>query len=284
MIINCTSVSQALEELRVHIACEPVDARTLLIQTGRFFADGDGVELLVRPSVDGEYVIISDGGITHARLNLYTDSEPSNSVSTLWEDIKSEYGVEVSGGRIYQRVSTTMLSSGLSVVGDACIAMDAARMLSVSERRTFSDEIREWLADEASLSISPSRKVQDRFGDDQTVTAIVESQRGEVVLQAAGGTSSSSRKQSIQRAFWVMSHLENVPIQNRLVVIERPPRGADRKFAHQVQTLSQASYVGSFTRQRTLERFLSADDVPDERDMVTQTPGQLGLAPHSEWT
>lgn len=284
MIISCESVSEALDQLRAQIACEAVDERTVLIQTGHFFADGDGVELLVRPSVNGEYVVVSDGGVTHARMSLYVDTEPGKAVSALWDDVKSEFGVEVSRDRIYVRMPTSMLASAISVLADACIAMDSARMLAVGERRTFSDELREWLASEVSLPVSQSQKVPDRFGDDQTVTAIVETRRGEVVLQAAGGTSGSARKQAFQRAFWVMSNMgESIPVQNRLVVVERPPRTYDRKFAHQVETLAQTAYVGSFTRQRTLEGFLRASEAPEERDLVMQTPGQLGLASRADW-
>lgn len=276
----CDAFSAALEGLRGEISCRPShDGTTLVILTGRYFADGDAVELMLRPSEDGERVVVSDGGLTRARLDLAGTDLGAARPKALWRDIIAEFGVREMSDRVFVRGKASAAAASISLLADACVALDTVRLLTAGERQTFADKVRLWLRSEAHLDVQESTSVVDRWGEPQTVTALVESPRGEVVVQAASGRNISDLRGSMEHAFWVMGGLieAQYPIANRLTLVESvPTRPASRdRMEALVRRLTDASYVGSFEGQISAKTFLSIEEPPSERDFVFQSLGQI---------
>jgi hypothetical protein len=146
------------------------------------------------------------------------------------------------------------------------------------ERRTFADKVRAWLGDEAGLEVKRT-SVVDKFGSLQTVTAVVDSPRGEVVIQGASGRKMTALRTSMEHAFWVMGGLgeEDHPTANRLTLLESVPsrRTNEDTLRGLVRRLEETCYVGTFEGQLSVQRFLSAVTPPATRDFVFQSLGQL---------
>lgn len=141
MSANCMDFAQTLQDLRSDITCrQSHDESTLIVTTGRFFSDGDAVELLVRPSDDGARVVVSDGGLVSARLGLSGTGLSSARSRTLWQDIIAEFGVREASTRVFVQADYETAAASISILADACIALDSIRLLSAGERRTFTDD------------------------------------------------------------------------------------------------------------------------------------------------
>lgn len=279
MTANCRDFSEALEELRNDITCRlSHDESTLIVTTGRFFSDGDSVELLVRPSEDGARVVISDGGLVSARLDLSGTGLASNRSKSLWKDILTEFGVREAGSRVFVQSTHDTAAAGISMLADACIALDSIHLLSSGERRTFADKVRAWLKNEAGYEVKGT-SVVDRFGSTQTVTAVVDSPRGDIVIQGAGGRRLPELRSSMEHAYWVMGGLgeRDHPIGNRLTLLEAVPgrTASEDALRGLVRRISETSCVGSFESQISAQRFLAMQEPPDVHDFVFESLGQL---------
>jgi hypothetical protein len=289
MIADCMDFAEALQELRSDITCRlSHDKSTLIVTTGRFFSDGDGVELLVRPSDDGARVVISDGGLVSARLDLSGPGLASTRAKSLWKDVLAEFGVREAGSRVFVQATYETAAAGISILADACIALDSIQLLSAGERRTFAEKVRSWLKDEAGFEVKRT-SVVDKFGSPQTVTAVVDSPRGEVVIQGASGRKLAELRSSMEHAFWVMGGLgeEDHPLGNRLTLLESVPgrHASADALRGLVRRISETSYVGSFEGQISVQRFLDAPSPPTTRDFVFESLGQLsGITFHPDPT
>lgn len=286
MTANCVDFAEALRELRDDITCRlSHDESTLIVTTGRFFSDGDAVELLVRPSDDGSRVVVSDGGLVSARLDLSGPGLASARAKSLWKDILAEFGVKEAANRVFVQTQYEAAAAGISILADACIALDSIHLLTAGERRTFADKVRSWLTDEAGFAVKGT-SVVDKYGSPQTVTAVVDSPRGEVIIQGAGGRKVTDLRSSMEHAFWVMGGLgeQEHPIENRLTLLESVPgrRGGADTLRGLVRRFSESSYVGSFEGQISVQRFLTSAKPPANRDFVFESLGQLvGFNPQS---
>ncbi|BBX32150.1 hypothetical protein MMAG44476_27797 [Mycolicibacterium mageritense DSM 44476 = CIP 104973] len=279
MTANCMDFATALQVLRGDISCRlSHDESTLIVTTGRFFSDGDAVELLVRPSDDGARVIISDGGLASARLDLSGPGLGSTRAKSLWKDILAEFGVREAGSRVFVQATHETAAAGISILADACIALDSIHLLTAGERRTFADKVRSWLKEEAGYTVKRT-SVVDKYGSPQTVTAVVDSPRGEVIIQGASGRKLSDLRSSLEHAFWVMGGLgeNDHPLGNRLTLLESVPgrNSSEDTLRSLVRRISESSYVGSFEGQLSVQRFLGASELPGTRDFVFESLGQL---------
>lgn len=279
MKVNCVDFAEALKELRSDITCRTShDESTLIVTTGRFFSDGDAVELLVRPSEDGERVVVSDGGLVSARLDLSGSGLASARAKSLWSDILSEFGVREAASRVFVHARYDAAAAGISILADACIALDSVHLLAAGERRTFADKVRSWLTDEAGLTVK-STTVVDKYGGPQTVTAVVDSPRGDVVIQGASGRKLADLRTSMEHAFWVMGGLgdQEHPVGNRLTLLESVPgrRANEDTLRSLVRRISESSYVGSFEGQISIQKFLESPVPPINHDFVFESLGQL---------
>ncbi|WP_102146052.1 DUF1828 domain-containing protein [Mycobacterium hubeiense] len=274
------ALSSALDLLRSEITCRNAhDGKSLIVTTGRFFSDGDAVELLVRPSEDGERVVVSDGGLTRARLDLVGSDITSNRARSMWADVLDEFGIREVGGRVFLQTKADAAAAGISVLADACVALDSVHLLTMGERHTFVDKVRAWLRSEAKVPVQDKTSVVDRFGEAQTVTAIVDSPRGDLVVQAASGRRITDLRTSMEHAFWVMGglHESTYPLRNRLTILESVPTksATQDRLRSMTRRLAEVSYVGSFEGQISLRTFMTAKAAPPVHDFVFDSLGQL---------
>ena len=232
----------------------------------------------MRLSEDGERAVVSDGGVTMARRSLFGIESFSKSAQTLWDDIVTDFGVETVSDRVFARGPVQAMPHLIGLVADAAVALDSVRHLTESARFTFTEKLERWLSKEAGLKIKETRHVTDRLGEEQRVTAIVSSPRGEILVQGAGGKTPSNIKQSAEHAYFVFSGLDRQEwsLESRLIVLERLAVKTDQQMRAAkglVARLAEEAYVGTFESQLSLNRFLT-ETAPGERDMATQTYGQ----------
>lgn len=280
MSFETTDLAKAVESLRyAYRSGRTHDPRTWIVSTGRSYADGDSVEVFVRPSVDGTRVAVSDGGTSYARRGLYGLPSPTGGAASLWTDIISDFEVETEGERIFTRGPLAQLPGLISLIADVSLVLDSVRLLAEAERRTFSRKLENWLRQEPGITVSARTSVADRYGTQQKVTAIVESRGKQVLVQGAGGRTSSDLKNSAKHAAWVFGGLDDRhwPRESRLLIFERMPmRTAQQRLSAQllVSRLGEVAYVGSFDAPATVSRFL-AEGAPASTNMVTDVYGQV---------
>lgn len=275
---NHAVTDTVLEALRGQIfTAASHDERNTIVSTGRFYVDGDAVEVFVRLNEDGTRVVVSDGGITTARRSLYGVESLARSAGKLWQDILFEFGVETISDRVFARGSTESLPHLIGLVADASIALDSVRLLAENARQTFSDKLEKWLLFQGNHKLAESRTITDRHGDVQKFTAIVESPRGAVAIQGAGASSGGLR-QAAEHAYFLFSGLDEEawPVKSRLIVLEKLNVKTDpqiRSAKSLVSRLTEQAYVATFEGQLTLNRFLT-EEPGNERDLATLTFGQ----------
>lgn len=276
----CDSLSAAFEDLRREYRCTPAaDGRSLIVTTGRYFGDGDAVEVFVRFSDDGDRVAVSDGGLARARRGIVTNNEMSRGAQTLWDDILAEFGVLEIEDRVYVRGRAGQAAQLIAQVADASLTLDSVKLLIDQERATFAARLENWLRLDAQVQLAEDRTIFSRLGEPQTVTAIVESQRGRIAIQGAGGRTGGGILNAAYRAHWVFSGVDEseLPIDHRLVVLERTEgRRTKNGTLAMVPRLAEVAYVGTFEAQISLLRFLR-EPPPPNRDMVNVPFGQQSI-------
>lgn len=279
MTNSLVTVDAAVEQLRAHISAQAShDPKTIVVTSGRFHSDGEAIEVLVRLTEDGERVVVSDGGMTMARRYLYGADHLGQSASRLWEEIITDYGVETISDRIYLRGPINMIANLIGLIADTAVALDAVRLLSETKRKTFTEKLHTWLADMPGVRLSGENVVEDSYGDNQRVSAIVESRRGPILVQGAGGTNFSNVRQAAEHAYFVFTGLDATKWEHerRLIVLERLPLNTDlqqRNATSLVSRLTEHSYVSTFESRTTVGRFL-CEAAGTNRDLATMPYGQ----------
>ena|GEM_PF-5014638 len=278
MTSACKMLEGAFAALRQEFQCTPsADARTVLVSTGRFYADGDAVEVLVRFSEDGTRAAVSDGGLTRVRRDMFTAGEMSRGAAALWRDVIADFGVTEIDDRIYVRGTAASVAQMIAQIADTSLTLDSVKLLIEQERVTFATKLERWLRQEANVEVADNKVVPNRYGEPQLVTAIVGGSNRLVAVQGAGGHSASAVRSSAEHAHWVFSGLgDDWPIQNRLVVLERVDSRRHETVTSLVSRLKEVAYVASFERQISLRRFL-VESPPVDRDLVTVPFGQAFL-------
>lgn len=281
MSFEALRLAAAVESLQHTVSWSPTqDPRTWVVNTGRSYSDGDAVEVFVRPSTDCTRVAVSDGGISLARRGLYGLPQLSNSAASLWNEVLTDFDVETEGGRVFARGPVEQLSGLISLIADVALILDSVRLLAEGERQTFSTKLEQWLHHAAPGAVLSARtSVEDRYGTKQKITAVVETRGKEVLVQGAGGRTTSDLKSSAKHAAWVFGGLDDRqwPKESRLVVFERvPTHTAQQRINSQllISRLGEVAYVGNFEAPLTLSRFLS-EGAPESTDMVTTNYGQV---------
>ncbi|MFK0005512.1 hypothetical protein ACIQTZ_00515 [Paenarthrobacter sp. NPDC090520] len=277
---DCTILKPALDSLRAEYGCSRMfDSNTLVVSTGRYYSDGDPVEVYVRPQPDATRLAVSDGGLTHSRRALYAADDLTTRAKALWDDIVQDFGVLEFSDRIY---ATGPMSSAADLIGriaDVCLALDSVRLLSDGSRRTFASKLSSWLKEEGGFDVKAESTVADRFGNKQKFTAIIETSEREVLVQAAGGRGVQDLKRPAEHAYFAFTGLseDRWPMDARLIVIEHlvPRTAHQRKAARSLlDRLAEVAHVGSFEQQLSLSSFINRGS-DGQRDLVTNSYGQV---------
>ncbi|MDI2032964.1 DUF1828 domain-containing protein [Paenarthrobacter nitroguajacolicus] len=276
---DCTILNPAMESLRAEFSCSrSFDSTTLVVATGRYYSDGDPVEVYVRPQPDKDRLAVSDGGLTFSRRSLYAAEELSRTAKSLWDDIIQDFGVLEFSDRIYATGPVSAAADLIGRIADVCLALDSVRLLSDGSRRTFASTLSTWLKDEAGFNIKTESSVSDRFGNKQKFTAIVEAPDREILVQAAGGRGVQDLKRPAEHAYFAFTGLnaEQWPMDARLIVVEHlvPKTDNQRRAARGlIDRLSEVAHVASFEQQLSLSAFIRRGS-DGQRDLVTNTYGQ----------
>lgn len=249
--------------------------------SSRHYTDGDAVEVFVRLSADGQRLAVSDGGMSLARRDLYAASDLKGTARSLWEDILEDYGVKEFDGRVYITGPTSAADALIAQIADVALVLDSVRLLAVGERKTFAKALQSWLADEDGLIVRPEATVKDEFGNEQRVTAIVESEHGEVIVQGSGGKSVAELRKNAEHAHWILSFVKATewPLEKRLIVLERSTLGTPAQRSAtlgMLNRLTTVSNVAAFDSKFTVSEFLRKG--PSQHpDMVTNGYSQMSL-------
>lgn len=274
--------NQAIEATQQLIHSEPgADDRTVIVSSGRFYSDGDAVEVFIRLSKDGSRAVVSDGGMSMARRSLYGIGSFSNPAKDLWSDVIDDYGVEFVSDRVFVRGSVDLLPHLLGTVADCALALDSVRLLADKGRSSFAEKLERWLSKEAHLHVSEEKLVTDRHGEEQRITAIVNSPRGDVIVQGAGGRTPAAVKRASEHAYFLFSGLDDNAWghDSRLIVLEKlriETQQQMRAAKYLVSRLKEQAYVGTFEAQISLQRFFNEQPSGD-RDLATLTYGQTSV-------
>ena len=281
MTDGCTLLSEALGVLRDDITCEPgADARTVLVTTGRAYADGDVVEVFVRFSPELDRVAVSDGGMTHARRQMFGLDGFAPTAEAVWIDLLSDYDVSETHGRIYAQGTVDVVAGLIANVADAAVALDVVRLLRGAERITFGAIVETWLRKQTNLRVADTSTVTDRYGARQKFTALVELPKRQVIVQALSGSNPTSLQRPVEHASWAFGALDATayPVADRLAISQGAPKRNKTKQFQKVEAmlnrLAESACVGGFDQHQALNRYFT-EGAPDERNFATSSFGQL---------
>ncbi|KQX65791.1 hypothetical protein [Angustibacter sp. Root456] len=266
---DCSDLAPALEQLRADFMCRPVPGTDrLLVSTGRYLADGSGVDLLVRFTNDGQ-VIVSDGGLVSARVELAELNLDSGSVSDFWRSIVEDFGVSEISGRIFARGPVDRAASLIGQVADAAVALDMVRHIAPpAKSEPFQEQVRRWLIEDAQVEVTDQRTVHTITGAEEPVTAVVRAPGRDVAIMSAVGRTTSDRRRGTEHAFYVFSQLPPSvwQPQARLTILGGQ---AARWKPEQIAALRGVSYVGSIEQPVRLATLLKSAEWPADHNLMT---------------
>ncbi|NQD42525.1 hypothetical protein [Glutamicibacter halophytocola] len=253
------------------------DPRTISLNTGCFFSDGEPVQVLARISANADYAIISDGGLIASRLSMYGIEADYKPASRHLNEVKEDFGLEFHADRYYIRAGIDALAEYSAHLGSALVALDSARLAVSNAPDRFINQLDDWLKENSGLEFAKEQKVQDQYGDQVKVSAVLESERGKLVIQAASGKAAGSLKTSGEHAYYALSALSErtYPISNRLVVLERTLRQGRQRtgavapsMARLTKRLTEVAHVSSFDATPAILDFMQHGG-SESRDLVT---------------
>ncbi len=261
------------------------DSRTISLNSGCFFSDGEPVQVLARISANADYAIISDGGLISSRLSMYGIESDYKPASRHLNDVKDDFGLEFHADRYYIRAEIDAIAEYSAHLGSALVALDSARLAVSNVPDRFVNQLDDWLKENSGLEFAKEQKVQDQYGDLVKVSAVLESERGQILVQAASGKAAGSLKTSGEHAYYALSALskEVYPISNRLIVLERTLRQGRQKvgavtpsIARLTKRLMEVAHVSSFDATPAMLDFMKYGE-SESRDLVTLPYNQTRL-------
>lgn len=188
----------------------------LALNSGHYFADGDGVTVLLRMS--GADALVGDGGTMKIRLADAKVDMTAERARQAWESTLRDFGLHEVDDRIVGRKPADQLPSLLTDIVDAMLTLDGLKVLakraqaSRLERQlyTFLDE----LVDTKRVRFERHPQVLMPAGAKIRPTARVETPQRDVYVQTA-------TKDTIDRAMFFAAALKQTAfdVDQRLVVL-----------------------------------------------------------------
>ena len=167
--------------------------------TGRnFFADGDGVTVLIR--VSGEEALASDGGVMATRLaDAGVDLWGGTRASAAWTELLAGYHLREVDGRIVGRRPVAQAEMLASNIASAMLTADGLRWMAAPERESrMVQQVYNFL-DLRRYSYSKRPTIKLPHGSTVRPTASIQTPDRPVLVQAVGGS-----EQSIEHALAVV--------------------------------------------------------------------------------
>lgn len=222
----------------------------LALNSGHYFADGDGVSVLLRLS--GTDALVSDGGVMKHRLVDAQVDIKTERVRQAWDATLQDFGLHEADDRVVGRKPAEQVVTLLGDLVDAMLTLDGFKVLakraqpSRLERQlyTFLSE----LADTKQLRYERHPIVLMPAGTKVQPTAKVETPERDVYLQTA-------TKDTLGRATYVAAALRQAQfgVNQRLVVLKG--RRADWSQDH-LDLLTSEARVGFMDETWVLRQIL----------------------------
>lgn len=221
--------------------------------TGRqFYADGDGVVVLIR--VSGDEALASDGGKTATRLaDAGVDVWGPTRASTAWREILTAFRLHEVNGRMVGRRPLAQADALASDIASAMLTADGLRWLAKPERENkLVQQLYDFL-DHTQLRFSRRPSIELPRGSKVRPTARVEAPQRSVLVQAVGAT-----EQSIEHALSLVQRIGRADYEfnQRLVLLKGHP---EEWPADHLDLLSDHTPVGFSSRMDEIESFLQHD-------------------------
>ncbi|WP_052850948.1 hypothetical protein [Streptomyces avicenniae] len=222
--------------------------------TGRqFFADGDGVTVLIR--VSGDEALASDGGETAVRLaDAGIDVYGGTRAAGAWESILKAFDLRELDGRIVGRRPLAQADALAADIASAMLTADGLRWMASSPRDSqLIRQLYDFL-DHARLAYTRRPKVTLPRGSVVRPTARVDTPDRSVLVQVAGAT-----EQSIEHALSVVQrvHRARYAFNQRLVLLKGGP---EDWTADHLDLLAEHSPVAFSRRMEQVDGFLKRDE------------------------
>ncbi|MEU5243426.1 hypothetical protein AB0G81_04800 [Streptomyces asoensis] len=225
---------------------------TLALTGRQYFADGDGVTVLIR--VAGDDALASDGGKTAARLaDAGVDIWGTTRAAAAWTELLAAFQLHEADGRIVGRRPLKQAEQLASDIASAMLTADGLRWMVAPERESLL--IRQFynFLDATDLRYSKRPTIKLPRGSQVRPTAQVETPARPVIVQAVGGTEAG-----IEHALSLVQRISraNYDFNQRLVLL----KGASQDWpADHLDVLADHSPVGFSTQMNLVQEFLTED-------------------------
>ncbi|WP_163013268.1 hypothetical protein [Streptomyces fungicidicus] len=238
-----------------HIA--PGNKPGTIALTGRqYFADGDGVTVLIR--VSGNDALASDGGRTAARLaDAGIDVWGTTKAAAAWTELLAAFHLREVDGRIVGRRPVKQAEQLASDIASAMLTADGLRWMVAPERESpLIRQLYDFL-DAAHMHYTKRPTIRLPRGSQVRPTARVDAPTRPVIIQAVGGTEAG-----IEHALSLVQRIgrADYDFNQRLVILKGVPQDWP---ADHLDVLADHSPVGFSAQMGKVKNFLTADaDLP----------------------
>ncbi|MFF3879069.1 DUF1828 domain-containing protein [Streptomyces sp. NPDC001978] len=221
--------------------------------TGRqYFADGDGVTVLIR--VAGDDALASDGGKTVARLaDAGVDVWGTTRAAAAWTELLAGFNLREVDGRIVGRRPVKQAEQLASDIASAMLTADGLRWMVAPERESpLIKQLYDFL-DSAHLHYTRRPTIKLPHGSQVRPTAKVDAPSRPVIVQAVGGAEAG-----IEHALSLVQRIgrADYAFNQRLVLLKGTPENWP---ADHLDVLADHSPVGFSAQMDQVQRFLTAD-------------------------
>lgn len=259
--------------------CSQLPDGSLLLTTPFFFADGDGVEVVVRE--DQDRVIVSDFGTTSSRLRLAGVNTRSARVQALIRDTVLGFDVARDGEELFAEGAPDELADLLERVTSAMRDADALRVLRAERRPpSFQTRVVTYLQSQFEF-VEERPTLRGRSGTEYRVTAAAGSPNEPVYIQALTGGGSPTGRRNTDHAFRIFADVNgNIALRRKLIMLEdetaTPWRPED------LLLLSNVAFVGAWSSRNLASSFISGRMVP-KGHLLIEAGLQTRLFQGSKW-
>jgi Domain of unknown function DUF1828 len=256
--------------------CSQLPDGSLLLTTPFFFADGDGVEVVVRE--DQDRVIVSDFGTTSSRLRLAGVNTRSARVQALIRDTVLGFDVARDGEELFAEGAPDEIADLLERVTSAMRDADALRALRADRRPpSFQTRVVTYLQSQFEF-VEEQPTLRGQSGTEYRITAAAGTPNEPVYVHALTGGGSPTGRRNTDHAFRIFADVNgNITLKRKLIMLEdetaTPWRPED------LLLLSNVAFVGAWSSRHLAASFISGRMEPEghlliEAGLQTQLLGE----------
>ncbi|MDQ3577721.1 MAG: hypothetical protein M3443_09025 [Actinomycetota bacterium] len=219
------------------------------LNSGHYFADGDGVSVLLR--MTGDDALVSDGGVMKQRLADAQVDLTGDKAKSAWDGILRDFGLHEADDRVVGRKPASAIVSLLTDVVDAMLTLDGLKVLAKQPQQSrLERQLYTFLDDSAKLKYERHPTVRMPRGAAVRPTALVHGPNRDVYVQT------TSTREGIEHAAFVAGVLKRAAVDmNQRLVVLKGSRGDWQ--ADYVDLVADAALVGFMNSPYELTRLLT---------------------------